>query len=216
MEKELQEILPALIKDHIGDLDTKLITEYHRSGDLVYQVGKEYILKISETKERLERERSVNDFLQGKVPASKTILYYEDEFRAFYLKTCVEGDPVLEDNLKDPEVAATYLAEAMKQYHGMDLTGCDFYTPDSLSYDDYEKCFVHGDFCLPNILVKDGKVSGFIDTEASGIGDPWVDYAWCIWSFEHNLGTNQYTPMLLKKLGIEFDQEKYERYTKLD
>lgn len=65
------------------------------------------------------------------------------------------------------------------------------------------------------IPAKDGKISGFIDTEASGIGDPWMDYAWCIWSFEYNLGTKEYTALLLERLGIEFDAEKYERYTKI-
>ena len=71
---------------------------------------------------------------------------------------------------------------------------------------------IHGDFCLPNILVKDNKITGFIDLGDSGIGDPWFDYAWCIWSLEYNLKTNKYTQVLLDKLGIEFDREKYLKY----
>ena len=71
------------------------------------------------------------------------------------------------------------------------------------------------DFCLPNILVRYNKVMGFIDTEASGIGDPWMDYAWCIWSFVYDLGTKQYTPLLLNALGIEFNQEKFDYYTRV-
>jgi kanamycin kinase/aminoglycoside 3'-phosphotransferase-3 len=71
----------------------------------------------------------------------------------------------------------------------------------------------HGDFCLPNILVKDDMVVGFIDLEAAGVGDIWCDYAWCIWSLEYNTGTNKYTNQLLKELNIVFDEEKFLKYT---
>ena len=49
--------------------------------------------------------------------------------------------------------------------------------------------------------------------EAVAIDDPWIDYAWCIWSLEYNLGTNKYTPELLKSLNIDFDKEKYDKFT---
>jgi aminoglycoside phosphotransferase len=45
------------------------------------------------------------------------------------------------------------------------------------------------------------------------VGDPWRDYAWCIWSLEYNTGSKTYTPLLLKKLGIAFDEDKYRKYT---
>ena len=102
------------------------------------------------------------------------------------------------------------LAEAMRMFHSIDISDCDIYNAESVG-----DCFIHGDFCLPNILARNNKIAGFIDTEASGIGDPWMDYAWCIWSFEYNLGTDQYTDILLKELGIEFDREKLERYTSI-
>ena len=72
--------------------------------------------------------------------------------------------------------------------------------------------FVHGDMCLPNVLATGDEVSGIIDTESCGLGDSWIDYAWCIWSFEYNMGTKEYTPILLEKLGIEFDEKKYKQY----
>lgn len=71
---------------------------------------------------------------------------------------------------------------------------------------------IHGDYCLPNILVKNGKINGFVDLGSAGVGDPWRDYAWAIWSLEYNLGIKEYTPLLLEKLGIEFNQEKYDEY----
>ena len=100
--------------------------------------------------------------------------------------------------------------KAVHMFHGVDGSDCPIKCPDSQG-----SCFVHGDFCLPNILVWDGEISGFIDTEAGGLGDPWIDYAWCIWSLEYNLGTDEYTPLLLEGIGIEFDKEKFEYYTRL-
>jgi aminoglycoside phosphotransferase len=59
---------------------------------------------------------------------------------------------------------------------------------------------------------KSDVISGFIDLGDSGIGDPWRDYAWCIWSLEYNLKSDAYTGLLIEKLGIEFDKEKFDRY----
>lgn len=95
-------------------------------------------------------------------------------------------------------------------FHSVDISDCDIINSESQG-----STFVHGDFCLPNILAEDGEITGFIDTEAAGIGDPWLDIAWCIWSYEYNLGTKEYTNILLDELGVEYDKEKYELYTAL-
>lgn len=204
--------LPRKVVETIGSRTCELLIDAHVSGDAVYRVGDEYILKISSHIKRLKSEKKVNDFLQGKVPASKSVSFEISGNAAYYIKTCVEGEPLLsKKHLENPELLIKLLGKALKMYHGIDTFGCKFHNPDSEG-----DCFVHGDFCLPNILVKDGEIAGFIDTEASGLGDPWVDYAWCIWSLEFNLGTNKYTPMLLKELGIEFDKEKFERYTTME
>jgi len=202
-------LLPESITKYIEEKECRLITENHRSGDLVYQVGEEYILKISLNKSRLKREHRANEFMKGKLPVSESIVYEEQENIAYYLKTCVKGTPLTEGYIKDPVLLAKLLADAMKMVHGVDVSACSILCPDSTDGD----CFVHGDFCLPNILAIGDQVSGLIDTEAAGVGDPWMDYAWCIWSYEYNLGTKEYTPILLEKLGIEFDPVKFAFYT---
>ena len=33
-----------------------------------------------------------------------------------------------------------------------------------------------------------------------------------LWSLEYNLGTDKYNEMLLKKIGVEFDENKYKEF----
>ena len=207
---QLVEYPPVMEKWLLGKTVVE-ITENHRSGDLVYRVGEDYILKVSDNIERLQRERAVNDFLTGKIAVSQTVLFVVEGEQAFYLKTMLKGENLAEEEyLREPQKLVQLLARAMRMIHSVDVADCPIKSPDSEG-----DCFIHGDFCLPNILAKDGEISGFIDVEAGGVGDPWMDYAWCIWSLEYNLRTDQYTGLLLEALGIEFDREKFEYYTKI-
>ena len=87
-----------------------------------------------------------------------------------------------------------------------------------------ELVFSHGDFCLPNVLLVDGEVSGFIDLGDAGIGDKWRDIALCYRSLKHNFdGTfggkvyEDFNPnMLFEALEIEPDWEKLNYYILLD
>jgi len=87
-----------------------------------------------------------------------------------------------------------------------------------------EPVFSHGDFCLPNVLLTDGKVSGFIDLGDAGVGDKWRDIALCYRSLKHNFdGTfggkvyEDFNPdMLFEALEIEPDWEKLNYYILLD
>ena len=88
----------------------------------------------------------------------------------------------------------------------------------------YEPVLSHGDFCLPNIFLKDDQVSGFIDLGDAGVGDKWRDIALCYRSLKHNVdGTfgNKIYPdvnpdLLLEELGIEPNNEKIRYYILLD
>lgn len=62
---------------------------------------------------------------------------------------------------------------------------------------------IHGDYCLPNIILKDGAFSGFIDLGNGGVGDRHIDLFWGIWSLAHNLGTDQYRDRFLDGYGRE-------------
>ena len=89
---------------------------------------------------------------------------------------------------------------------------------------DYEPVLSHGDFCLPNIFLEDGKVSGFIDLGDTGVGDKWRDIALCYrslrWNSEGVYGGNTYpdvkSQMLFDALGIEPNMDKLRYFILLD
>ena len=60
---------------------------------------------------------------------------------------------------------------------------------------------LHGDYCLPNILLKDWEFSGFIDVGNGGIGDRHIDLLWGIWTLSYNLKTTAYTDRFMDAYG---------------
>ncbi|WP_159459717.1 APH(3') family aminoglycoside O-phosphotransferase [Scatolibacter rhodanostii] len=84
--------------------------------------------------------------------------------------------------------------------------------------------FTHGDYCLPNIFLQGGEISGFIDLGGSGIADQYQDIALCYRSLKHNFsgkyGGKQYPDAdpdrLFDELGIMPDWEKIKYYILLD
>lgn len=87
-----------------------------------------------------------------------------------------------------------------------------------------EPVLSHGDFCLPNIFLQDGRISGFIDLGDAGIAEKWKDISLCYRSLKHNFdGTfggkvyPDFRPdMLFEKIGIVPDWEKLHYYILLD
>lgn len=60
---------------------------------------------------------------------------------------------------------------------------------------------IHGDFCLPNVILSDWKLSAFIDVGNGGIGDRHVDLFWAAWSLGFNLRTNKYSDRFFDAYG---------------
>ncbi len=60
---------------------------------------------------------------------------------------------------------------------------------------------LHGDYCLPNIMLKDWRLSGFIDLGNGGVGDRHIDLFWGVWTLEFNLKTNEYRDRFLDAYG---------------
>lgn len=200
-------MFPNEIVNVIKVLEAKEIVDFHRSGDLVYSFENKYILKVSDDIVRLKSEYEKDLWISKYVSSPKPIKFVCFENKAYYLREYLEGHVLCSNKyLENPILLIDLLSEGIKILHNTKVDDKKFVI------DNEYNTLIHGDFCLPNILAVNDKVVGFIDLGDSGIGDPWRDYAWCIWSLEYNLKTKDYTPLLLEKLNISFDEEKYRKY----
>ncbi len=216
--QKLKLSLPPVIAGIIGSRTlTKRIIG--RSGQLVYAVGQDLYLKISTDLESLRRERDTDIWLEGKLPGGMTVprVGAYDEvahpengiIHGYLLTSAVHGVPACAPSyLKDPNRLVSLLAEALHIFHSLPTEGC----PSPAVCNKPYNTVIHGDFCLPNILLHRSRVNGFVDLGQVKVGDPWEDYAWCLWSLEYNLKTNAYNQLLLDKIGIPFNEEKYKKY----
>ncbi len=60
---------------------------------------------------------------------------------------------------------------------------------------------LHGDYCLPNIMLEDWSLSGFIDLGGGGVGDRHIDLFWGAWTLAFNLGTDAYRRLFFDAYG---------------
>ena len=82
----------------------------------------------------------------------------------------------------------------------------------------------HGDYCLPNLFLKDGKVSCFIDLGDIALSDRWRDIALCWRSMNKNFAgayggpvyENPEPERLCRELGIQPDWDKIRWHMLLD
>ena len=73
-----------------------------------------------------------------------------------------------------------------------------------------EDVCLHGDPSLPNILLENFKLSGFIDFDGGGIGDRHFDLLWVVWSLSFTLKTNGFKDRFLDAYGRDkFDVNRY-------
>ena len=60
---------------------------------------------------------------------------------------------------------------------------------------------LHGDYCLPNVMLDDWRFSGFIDLDGAGVGDRHVDLFWGAWTLNFNLKTDKYRERFFDAYG---------------
>lgn len=76
--------------------------------------------------------------------------------------------------------------------------------------------FTHGDFCMPNILVKNWKINGYVDWAIAGISDRHRDLMCVLDSVEHNCGAEA-LPFFFEEYGLaEVDMAKIAFFRDLD
>ena len=70
-------------------------------------------------------------------------------------------------------------------------------------YSSLLKCdtLLHGDYCLPNIMLDNWCFSGFIDLGNGGVGDRHIDLYWGTWTLRFNLKTDAWCSRFLDAYG---------------
>lgn len=67
---------------------------------------------------------------------------------------------------------------------------------------------IHGDYCLPNVMLENWLFSGFIDLGNGGVGDRHIDLFWGLWSLGFNLKTDRYGDRFLDAYGRDKVEEE--------
>lgn len=60
---------------------------------------------------------------------------------------------------------------------------------------------LHGDYCLPNVMLDDWAFACYIDLGNGGVGDRHVDLFWGAWTLAFNLGTDRYRQRFFDAYG---------------
>lgn len=113
-----------------------------------------------------------------------------------------------------PQRTADYLATAAHNYrHGLYDTSL---FPDNWGYASADEAWseierhshllatdtlLHGDYCLPNVLLDNWRFGGFIDLGNGGVGDRHIDLFWGAWTLFFNLKTDKYCARFLDAYG---------------
>jgi len=189
---------------------------------------------------RLERETRVLRWIDGRLPAPKPLLYMAQGWWEYQLTTEVQGTPSYQMERSERMNAVRVVAEALRTIHGLDTRGCPYRNTaanrigearsskdpethsalDGLeaSMPDEDMVFTHGDYCLPNIIMEGGALSGVIDWDHGGIGDPYGDLEACLWSIGYNYGEDaeKLKQRFLRVYGLEeLDEAKLQWYARL-
>ena len=165
-----------------------------------------YYIKMSE-KGNLEKEAKMTKIFEEKGIGPELVSYISDD-KDYMVTRSVKGEDCLH-YLDNPERLCLVLAKTLKHLHNLDIN--EIPTSQCMeTYDNMEKgkllkkdTFIHGDFCLPNVMLDDWKFSGFIDLGLSGVGDKHIDIYWVLWSLNYNLKTDKYTDYFLDLYGRE-------------
>jgi kanamycin kinase len=73
---------------------------------------------------------------------------------------------------------------------------------------------IHGDYCLPNIILQNFDLVGFVDLGNGGYGDSHHDLYWGLWTLNYNLKTEKYNTAFLEAYGkdkVDHDRIEFHR-----
>ena len=214
---------------------------YYETSAKIYRLSSgdtRLYLKIIEGQQvlSLERESRILKWINGRIPTPRLLYYRVQDGNEYQLTTEVTGIPTYQVEPTEREHAVKALGEALKMIHSLDPSGCPIDNRirnrlkqlqengiDTSYLVDQPKeslAFIHGDYCLPNIIIEDRALNGVIDWDYAGLADPYADFTSCIWSMGYNYGLEEtaerWEPYFFMVYGLEdVDVGKLAYYRKL-
>ena len=174
--------LSSKVLCYISDKEDWLVTERIAGEDCVYRDYLDSPKKLCDLLSRLLRELHDSDFDECPVRNRNEI----------YLQTA-------EKNYKSGVYDRSYLHEGVSH---LDIDGAYKYITERNSMLKTD-ALLHGDYCLPNIILDGFKFSGFIDLGNGGAGDRHIDLFWGAWTLNYNLKTDIYRDRFFDGYGRE-------------
>jgi kanamycin kinase len=107
------------------------------------------------------------------------------------------------ENYKKKQFDLSYLTDSQKH---LDIDGAFGYYSENAKRLKSDT-LIHGDYCLPNVLLDEWRLSAFIDLGNSGVGDRHIDIFWGAWTLKFNLGTDEYREDFLSAYGKDVIDE---------
>jgi kanamycin kinase len=173
-------------------------------------------------------------WLHGRVPVPRVLESGAAHGCDWMLTAALPGSNAIDPSwTSEPERLALALGAGLRRLHEVAIDGCpfdantraleearkrmdplSFTAPEALEPVEQDLVVTHGDACLPNFLLEDWSVTGYVDLGAMGVADRWRDIAVCLWSLERNLGSG-WDRAFLQGYGVERDEARVEFYQKL-
>ena len=146
----------------------------------------------------LKTEAEMNSFFHSKNMGTEVLSYLSTDADWMVTRAVPGEDCIHPMYLEDPKRLSEILGQLLRQLHSTDYTGC----PIALSHPETEDpVLVHGDYCLPNVMLDNWRFSGFIDVGGGGIGDRHIDLYWGCWSLQYNLKDSRWCSRFLDAYG---------------
>jgi len=192
---------PKEIHKYIGNAD--IYDSSCGENSRVLYSSKGYYIKIA-PKGSLDREATITDYFYDNGIGAELVKYFSADQDYMVTRPAPGRDAT--HFLENPEMLCKVLAQAMKYLHSLPMDNnipspsMEYYKTDGIVTAD---TFIHGDFCLRNIMLEDYSFKAFIDVGLAGAGDRHIDIFWCIWSLWFNLKTDRYTDYFLDLYGRE-------------
>ena len=128
-----------------------------------------------------EHDRLV--WLQERWPVPHVLGFFHEAGDDWLLTRAVPGVPMYDPALGwDPGRVARTLGEILRGLHETEGKGCPFGVKKP------GHVLIHGDYCLPNVLVEEGRLSAIVDVGGAGLDSPEVDLAAGVWTLQYNFG----------------------------